>query len=51
MARDMGGEEPWLLLAKFGHTSYYPLLVVNLFIYSIKMIARKLAAQYSQQIQ
>ena len=38
MARDMGEGEPWLLLAMSGHTSIYPLLIVNLLIYSIKMI-------------
>ena len=41
MARDMGEGEPWLLLAMFGHTSYYPLLLVNLLIFSIKMICTK----------
>ena len=25
----MGEGEPWLLLAMFGHTSIYPLLIVN----------------------
>ena len=39
-AGGMGEGEPWLLLAMFGHT-YYPLLIVNLLIYSIKMIYEK----------
>ena len=37
----MGEGEPWLLLAMFGHTSIYPLLIVNLLIYSIKMICTR----------
>jgi hypothetical protein len=37
----MGEGEPWLLLAMFGHTSYYPFIVIYLLIYSINMICTK----------
>ena len=37
---DMGEGEPWMLLVMFGHT-YYPLLIVNLLIYSIIIICAK----------
>ena len=37
----MGEGEPWLLLAMFGHTSYYPFIVSYLLIYSINMICTK----------
>ena len=33
--------EPWLLLAMFGHTSITLYLIVDLLIYSIKMICTK----------
>ena len=39
-AGGMGEGEPWLLLAMFGHT-YYPLLIVNLLIYLIRIIFTK----------
>ena len=38
--RCFGEGEPWLLLDMFGHTCY-PLLIIYLFIYSMKMICSK----------
>ena len=40
-AGGVGEGEPWLLLAMFGHTSITLYLIVNLLIYSIKMICTK----------
>ena len=43
MASNMGEGEPWLLLAMFGHTPITLInIIVNLLIYSIKMIYEKL---------
>ena len=44
-AGGVGEGEPWLLLAMFGHTSITLYLIVDLLIYSIKMICTKRTPQ------